>query len=56
MAKSLNEWKLYYNQTYGITDATELNNLARESVAQNKDVRQTGAALPGVSSTGSSVC
>lgn len=53
MAKSLNEWKLYYNQTYGITDATELNNLARESVAQNKDVRQTGAALPGVSSTGS---
>jgi hypothetical protein len=54
MSKSLNEWKLYYNQTYGITDATELNNLARESVAQNKDVRQTGAGLPGVGSTGSS--
>jgi hypothetical protein len=53
MSKSLNEWKLYYNQTYGITDATELNNLARESVAQNKDVRQTGAGLPGVGSTGS---
>jgi hypothetical protein len=53
MAKSLNEWKLYYNQTYGITDATELNNLARESVAQNKDVRQTGAGLPGVGGTGS---
>jgi hypothetical protein len=54
MAKSLNEWKLYYNQTYGITDVTELNNLARESVAQDKDVRLTGAGLPGTTTTGSS--
>lgn len=47
-AKTINEWKVYYYQTYGITDSTRLNAMAKESVSQGKDVMLSG----GTSSTG----
>ncbi len=54
MAKTVNEWKVYYYQTYGITDTTRLNAMAKQSVSTGKDVLATGAAsTTGTPTTGS---
>lgn len=55
MARTVNEWKVYYYQTYGITDVTRLNAMAKQSVSTGKDVLATGAAsTTGLPNTGSS--
>lgn len=54
MAKTINEWKVYYYQTYGITDTTRLDAMAKQSVDTGKDVLSTGGMSPtGTTTTGS---